>query len=544
MFALASCGDHTHAFDEGEVTTEATCFREGVKTRTCECGEKKLEPIDKLAHDYSTSWSYDNEYHYHECETENCIGVSDKTLHTWVVDKVKAATCVATGETVYKCACGATKTEPIAKIAHSFTKEEITKAPTCIAKGEKTVSCACGLKRTEALDVIAHSFVDEWSFNETHHYRTCATEGCTEIVDLIPHAFDEGKVSIPATCNTKGEKIYTCACGATKTEEISTSAHDFGTEWISDNDYHYHACQRDNCFGIDEKIPHVWGEGVLTQAPTKKVPGVMTYTCYCGKTKTETVPYVEHIYSTEWVKEDGRHYRVCTEKNHTDIIDEGEHDWVFSYVIEYPTPDTCGKSAYFCSVCGHTATRFTLYEDSLPSNMVGADGWEMLVTEEKMSDVMFTGSLTGVNGTYGLIGVIYENESYRYLVDSKGVASEEIFVVHEDGIISRYFVKNDVLEIEDNYNFAYTAKMFANFLSLEGTYFDFVYSVEKGAYVATDVTLGERVCKSVEIYVSDGNVARAVVELAEAHSFREGVSFTGFDIMFSYDGEGFVMPIA
>ena len=44
---------HTHAWDGGKVTKEATCKEEGVKTYTCACGETKTEKIAKTtAHTY------------------------------------------------------------------------------------------------------------------------------------------------------------------------------------------------------------------------------------------------------------------------------------------------------------------------------------------------------------------------------------------------------------------------------------------------------------------------------------------------------------
>lgn len=41
---------HVHTWDEGAVTTEATCTEPGVKTFTCECGETKTEEIPALGH--------------------------------------------------------------------------------------------------------------------------------------------------------------------------------------------------------------------------------------------------------------------------------------------------------------------------------------------------------------------------------------------------------------------------------------------------------------------------------------------------------------
>lgn len=44
---------HTHVWDEGSVTTPASCSTTGVKTYTCACGETYTEELAKTAHSYS-----------------------------------------------------------------------------------------------------------------------------------------------------------------------------------------------------------------------------------------------------------------------------------------------------------------------------------------------------------------------------------------------------------------------------------------------------------------------------------------------------------
>ena len=81
----------THIWDEGVVTAEATCAKEGVKTFTCTwCGEKSTESI----------------------------AVTDHTWDDGVVTKQPTAT--ADGEKTYTCTgCGETKTEVIEKTGES-----------------------------------------------------------------------------------------------------------------------------------------------------------------------------------------------------------------------------------------------------------------------------------------------------------------------------------------------------------------------------------------------------------------------------------------
>ena len=60
-----------HTWDEGKVTTEATCTTEGVKTYTCTiCGETKTEAVAALGHTVDEkTWKHDGTNHWHECET-------------------------------------------------------------------------------------------------------------------------------------------------------------------------------------------------------------------------------------------------------------------------------------------------------------------------------------------------------------------------------------------------------------------------------------------------------------------------------------------
>lgn len=70
---------------------------------------------------------------------------STESGHIWDNGVItKTATCSAEGEMTYTCTeCGTTKTEPVAKVAHSY-ETKITQ-PTCTAKGYTTYTCLeCG----------------------------------------------------------------------------------------------------------------------------------------------------------------------------------------------------------------------------------------------------------------------------------------------------------------------------------------------------------------------------------------------------------------
>ena len=86
MCGLAACdggdGGCEHVWNEGEVTTAATCTQDGVMTYTCTlCEEERTEAITKLGHDFAEEWSHDENYHWHKCS--RCDATNDKAGHQW-----------------------------------------------------------------------------------------------------------------------------------------------------------------------------------------------------------------------------------------------------------------------------------------------------------------------------------------------------------------------------------------------------------------------------------------------------------------------------
>ena len=82
------CTAHTHAFGEWTVTTPATCTKDGVKTRTCACGETETQTIPATGHSFGE----------------------------WTV--TTPATCTADGVETRSCACGETETRAIPATGH------------------------------------------------------------------------------------------------------------------------------------------------------------------------------------------------------------------------------------------------------------------------------------------------------------------------------------------------------------------------------------------------------------------------------------------
>lgn len=71
-----------HDWGEWEVTTEATCDEAGVETRVCKNDETHVETreIPAKGHDHGDEWKYDEENHWHEC---SCGHKADVEAHVF-----------------------------------------------------------------------------------------------------------------------------------------------------------------------------------------------------------------------------------------------------------------------------------------------------------------------------------------------------------------------------------------------------------------------------------------------------------------------------
>ena len=286
-----------HRWNEGEVTTPATCTTPGEKTFTCTaCSATKTERIDATGHAWDTKWSKDNDHHWHKCKNANCTEIADQAEHRW-------------------------------------NEGEVTTPATCTTPGEKTFTCtACSATKTERIDATGHAWDTKWSKDNDHHWHKCKNANCTEIADQAEHRWNEGEVTTPATCTTPGEKTFTCtACSATKKETIPATGHAWDAEWSKDEDHHWHKCK--NCNAIDEstKAPHTWNEGRVTTPATCTAAGEKTFTCTaCSATKKETIPATGHTPGAA----------VCENKVAATCTTAGSYDEVV-----------------YCTACGNEVSR-------------------------------------------------------------------------------------------------------------------------------------------------------------------------------------------
>ena len=272
-FTLSVIREHT--YNEGEITTPATCVATGVKTFTCSiCNDVYEEEIaiDPEAHDYD-----------------------DGVITT-------PATCCAEGVMTYTCKNDATHTyEKVIDIdpnAHAWNEGEVTTAATCSTTGVMTYTCA----------------------NDPTHTRE-------EIIAIDPnaHVWDEGSIIVAPDCETDGLRAATCTlCGEHADEiVIPATGHAWGEvtyEWADDNSK---VTATRVCGNNEDHVQTETAEvSVETVPATCTEAGSTTYTAefeneaFETQTKTETIDALNHAWGEptyEWADDNSKvtATRVC-----------------------------------------------------------------------------------------------------------------------------------------------------------------------------------------------------------------------------------------
>lgn len=264
---------------------------------------------------------------------------------------------------------------------HSWDGGTVTKAATYTETGIKTFKCKeCDETRTEEIP----------SLDKTYHIKnvvapTCTAEGytiyeCNEVPGLtykgdykakLPHAYDAGKVTKPATIYEKGIKTFTCtSCGTTYTEDIpmvEKTWHKGNTvaPTCTEQGYTVYICDQDSA--LTEKrdytnaLGHAWDAGTVTTAATCTKAGVKTYTCTrngCSETKTEEIAALGHKWDDGTVTKAAtceapgvKTFKCqnigCTETKTEEIAALG-HKWDDGTVTKAPTCTEDGVKTFTC----------------------------------------------------------------------------------------------------------------------------------------------------------------------------------------------------
>ncbi len=106
------------------------------------------------------------------------------------------------------------------------------------------VACSvCG----GTIAALGHDFsASVWHHDGDTHWKKCSR--CDAKNDENSHDWDGGKVTVPSTCMTEGNRVFTCdECGATKNEPIQASGHSWDQAWQHNATHHWHECLNADC---------------------------------------------------------------------------------------------------------------------------------------------------------------------------------------------------------------------------------------------------------------------------------------------------------
>ena len=351
----------------GDGTHSRHCTCNVVETQNCSggtatCTEKAkcavcgAEYGDVLGHDFTTSWTHDDNEHWKQCS--RCDEKDDVGPHTW----------------------------------NSGT---VTTAPTCTKAGEKTYSCnKCDATKIEPIPATGHSWKSDWTSDATHHWHECTNKNCdvtdnagkkgyaehsggkatctqnavcefckAEYGEKLPHDFtaetvDAKYLKSAATCTEKAVYYKSCAVCGLSSEGTADEAtffsgnvldHDWGA-WTqnSGEKSHTRICKRDtshteteNCIDANKDHKCDICDYIISECADDN----KDHKCdYCGKKLTEHTGGKATCKDKAKCEVCGAEYGELDAKNHTDL----KH-----FPATAATKTTEGNIEYwYCEGCG------------------------------------------------------------------------------------------------------------------------------------------------------------------------------------------------
>ena len=237
----------------------------------------------------------------------------------------------------YKLTCGCT--------SHTYGSAVITKQPTCTSEGTKTKTCTqCGATVTETIAKLSHSYTTTvvaptctTNGYTLHKCSVCGTSYKDNTTKATGHSYGNSVVTKQPTCTAEGTAIKTCTkCNVTFTETIAKTSHKYADTVVAPtctaDGYTLHKCSvcgtsyKDN---TTKATGHSYGNSVVTKQPTCTSEGTAIKTCTkCNATVTEKLPEKGHTAVT-----DKGYPATCTTAGKTD----GSHCSVCNTVIKVQT---------------------------------------------------------------------------------------------------------------------------------------------------------------------------------------------------------------
>ena len=272
----------------------------------------------------------------------------------------------------YKFTCGCT--------SHTYGSAVITKQPTCTSEGTKTKTCTqCGATVTETIAKLSHSYTTTVvaptctaNGYTLHKCSVCGTSYKDNTTKATGHSYGNSVVTKQPTCTSEGTAIKTCTkCNATVTETIPKTSHKYADTVVAPtcttNGYTLHKCSVCGTSYKDSTTKatgHSYGNSVVTKQPTCTSEGTAIKTCTkCNATVTETIPKTSHKYADTVVAPtcttDGytlHKCSVCGTSYKDSTTKATGHSYGNSVVTKQPTCTSEGTKTKTCTKCNATVT--------------------------------------------------------------------------------------------------------------------------------------------------------------------------------------------
>lgn len=237
---------------------------------TCNvCGFiREVKPPEHV-HEWSSKWSSDDNYHWHECLAEGCDITDDSQKDGY-------------GPHVYD-------------------------------DDQDTTCNTCGHVREVEPPAHEHKWDTAWSYDGQHHWHECLNPDC-DITDNAEkdgygdHVFSDDQ---DTTCNV---------CGYVREVEPPKHEHNWSTEWSSDGTCHWHECLNPGCDITDNKDKDGYGKHEYSDDQDT--------TCnICGYVREVEPPKHEHEWSKDWTFSETHHWHECLNDGCDITLDKDKKDY-------------------------------------------------------------------------------------------------------------------------------------------------------------------------------------------------------------------------
>ena len=394
-------GEGNHQWDEGKITTAATCTAAGEKTYTCSvCNRTKKETLAALKHNYGGPayvWNGTSCTAERVCsrdgshkETETVTAAVTVTQNqSCLLDELSTYT--ASFENAAFAPQTKTNVKTADKLGHKWKtnewshdathhwnecqnencpvtdnsqkndyKEHNGGTATCI---EKAVCEICGTAYGET-DASNHTSTETWVTTATTHEKKWSCCGAVTVASA-EHNWNTPTIA-PATCTAAGNKHYTCTeCGATKDETISAAGHDYSVPLgnaatatcETDGKETDMKCSRCDAVEIGKTLPALGHDPVHHDAKAASCTGIgwdAYDTCSrCDYTTYKEIAALGHDFVNGSYQHDaGKHWKKCSRCDAEDA--KAAHN--FSQNGRTYTCTDCGYSYTIASSGGGSST--------------------------------------------------------------------------------------------------------------------------------------------------------------------------------------------